>query len=307
MAVTHKVANASTVSASHPLRPAGQASSILLPVAMLHPIIRVAHRMAGPLNIASRIIFDHEIVIIVRGEGELLLPDGPHRFGPRHLLLIPPFLAHEFTSRGMCEHIAIHFDLAPDVPKGSDAPSGRRPYRVRLSHGLELPLHVTMLENDPIQRAVERALERWRSGDTLDQVHASADLLQAIVLLLQRQRTGRASPQQARAQFHMDKAMRHISAHYRTIRSAAEIAQAAGISTSQLNRLARSWTGHSAMELLRRARVDQARRLLATGELSIKEVAVACGFASPYHFSKVFRRIDGLPPSQYQASMMKTR
>jgi AraC family transcriptional regulator of arabinose operon len=59
------------------------------------------------------------------------------------------------------------------------------------------------------------------------------------------------------------------------------------------------------MELLRRARVEEARRLLAAGDLSIKQVAIACGFASPYHFSKVFRRIDGLPPSQYQASVLK--
>lgn len=295
------------ISAAHPLRSTRAMASLLLPAGLLHPQIRLAHRVTGPLNIPSRIIFDHEIVIIVRGEGELLLPDGPHPFAPRHLLLLPPFLPHEFRSAGTCEHIAIHFDLAPGVPKGSSDPSGRRPYRVRLSHGLELPLHVTMLENDPIQRAVERALERWRSDDTLNQVHASADLLQAIVLLLQRQRTARVSPQQARAQLHMDKAMAYIAAHYRTIRSVGEIARAAGISTSQLNRLAHSWTGHSAMELLRRARVDQARRLLAAGELSIKEVAIACGFASQYHFSKVFRRIDGLPPSQYQASIMTAR
>ena len=103
----------------------------------------------------------------------------------------------------------------------------------------------------------------------------------------------------------MERALGYIGERFRSITSAAEVAEAAGVGVSQLNRIARVWTGQSIMESVRRVRVEHARKLLAEPTLSIKEVAAACGFADPYHFSKVFRKIDGLPPSEYRASVLK--
>jgi transcriptional regulator GlxA family with amidase domain len=54
------------------------------------------------------------------------------------------------------------------------------------------------------------------------------------------------------------------------------------------------------MEYLQRVRVQHARELLKDIDLSIKEVAARTGFSDPYHFSRVFRRIDGLSPAYYR-------
>ncbi|HEY0235935.1 MAG TPA: helix-turn-helix transcriptional regulator [Afipia sp.] len=43
-------------------------------------------------------------------------------------------------------------------------------------------------------------------------------------------------------------------------------------------------------------RIDRARRLLLTPNLTIAEVALACGFASQSHFHKVFTARAGLSP-----------
>ena len=58
------------------------------------------------------------------------------------------------------------------------------------------------------------------------------------------------------------------------------------------------------MEYLRRVRVQQARVLLEDVDLSIKEIARRVGFEDPFHFSKVFHRIDGLPPSLYREALL---
>ncbi len=36
-----------------------------LPLEQINPLVRIAHRVARPLNLAERIIFDHELVLIV--------------------------------------------------------------------------------------------------------------------------------------------------------------------------------------------------------------------------------------------------
>jgi transcriptional regulator GlxA family with amidase domain len=58
------------------------------------------------------------------------------------------------------------------------------------------------------------------------------------------------------------------------------------------------------MDYLRRVRVQQARVLLGDVDLSIKEIARRVGFDDPYHFSKVFHRIDGLPPTLYREALL---
>ena len=55
------------------------------------------------------------------------------------------------------------------------------------------------------------------------------------------------------------------------------------------------------MDYLRCLRMDRAKQLLLAGELSVAQVADAVGFADPYHFSRVFRQHEGMPPTEYRA------
>ncbi len=89
--------------------------------------------------------------------------------------------------------------------------------------------------------------------------------------------------------------------------SLSACAQAAGLSPTRFAHRFRELTGYAPMEYLRRLRIDQARRLLADQSLSIRAVAERCGFTDPYHFSRVFRTIDGLSPSLYREAALAGR
>lgn len=43
-------------------------------------------------------------------------------------------------------------------------------------------------------------------------------------------------------------------------------------------------------------RLERARHLLVQTELSVIEIAIACGFSSPGHFSRVYRTHYGVSP-----------
>lgn len=76
------------------------------------------------------------------------------------------------------------------------------------------------------------------------------------------------------------------------------LAEMAGVSLRQLERLFRTHLQATVSEVYQRIRLDHARRLLRTTELSVMEVAVACGFVSGSHFARVFRRAFGCAPTQ---------
>jgi transcriptional regulator GlxA family with amidase domain len=67
------------------------------------------------------------------------------------------------------------------------------------------------------------------------------------------------------------------------------LAQDVGMSTRQLERLFRRYLNRSPKRYYMELRLQKARNLLMQTDMSVINVALACGFASPSHFSKCYR------------------
>jgi transcriptional regulator GlxA family with amidase domain len=71
--------------------------------------------------------------------------------------------------------------------------------------------------------------------------------------------------------------------------SPADLAEDVGMSTRQLERLFRRYLNRSPKRYYMELRLSKARNLLMQTDMSVINVALACGFASPSHFSKCYR------------------
>jgi len=71
--------------------------------------------------------------------------------------------------------------------------------------------------------------------------------------------------------------------------SPATLARDVGMSTRQLERLFRRYLNRSPKRYYMELRLGKARNLLMQTDMSVINVALACGFASPSHFSKCYR------------------
>ena len=71
--------------------------------------------------------------------------------------------------------------------------------------------------------------------------------------------------------------------------SPADLAEEVGMSTRQLERLFRRYLNRSPKRYYMELRLQKARNLLMQTDMSVINVALACGFASPSHFSKCYR------------------
>ncbi len=71
--------------------------------------------------------------------------------------------------------------------------------------------------------------------------------------------------------------------------SPAILAQEVGMSTRQLERLFRRYLSRSPKRYYMELRLQKARNLLMQTDMTVINVALACGFASPSHFSKCYR------------------
>ncbi|MEM6439819.1 MAG: GlxA family transcriptional regulator [Pseudomonadota bacterium] len=80
-----------------------------------------------------------------------------------------------------------------------------------------------------------------------------------------------------------------MHAHIEEPLSAAQLADEVQMSTRQLERLFRRYLDRSPKRYYLELRLEKARRLLLQTDMSVINVALACGFTSPSHFSKCYR------------------
>jgi AraC family transcriptional regulator len=77
-----------------------------------------------------------------------------------------------------------------------------------------------------------------------------------------------------------------------------QLADAACVTPEHLCRLFQASIGQSPLEAVRLARLEYAAGLLARSNYTISQISVLCGFANPFHFSRAFKRVYGLAPTQ---------
>jgi AraC family transcriptional regulator len=83
----------------------------------------------------------------------------------------------------------------------------------------------------------------------------------------------------------------------------AVLATAACVTPEHLCRLFQATVGHSPMETVRLARLDRAAMLLVRSNSTVAAVADFCGFATPFHFTRLFKQAYGLSPRDLRAAI----
>lgn len=79
-----------------------------------------------------------------------------------------------------------------------------------------------------------------------------------------------------------------------------KLSETLGLSRGHLHRKIKELTGTSPVEFLRTYRLNKATQLLRQNAYTVSEVAYRTGFSSPAYFSKCFKAVYGVTPTDYQ-------
>ena len=96
------------------------------------------------------------------------------------------------------------------------------------------------------------------------------------------------------------KAERFIWENYTKKISLKEIANVSGLSASYFSTIFREEMGENLSNYLNRLRVEKAASMLLSTNMSISEIAAACGFEDQSWFSKIFKNNTGITPGKYR-------
>jgi AraC-like DNA-binding protein len=226
------------------------------------------------------------VIICVDGAGWCRLPSGRYDVEAGQVLVIPAGVAHSYGAAGdhpwtiWWLHLggADVAELVGAVLAGTDGPV------VRVG---DLYQAVSLVED---------VLRRMERDDSIRSRQAAAGSAWHLLALLAADRAG-APASRADA---IDQAEQYLREHLGARISVAELAGLARLSPSHFAALFRRATGTGVLQYQTRLRMSRARELLDTTDQPIAEIARALGYADPFYFSRQFRSVHGVSPSDYR-------
>jgi AraC-like DNA-binding protein len=94
------------------------------------------------------------------------------------------------------------------------------------------------------------------------------------------------------------KAIRFITDHYAEPLSIHMVASEVSLNPVYFGALFKQSTGVTFRQYLLSIRLNQAEDMLRNGSFNVNETSRNCGFADIFYFSRIFKKIKGVPPSQ---------
>ena len=252
-------------------------------------ILRSEGRYDYPLHRHTQ----YELILVQKGPYRCALNGATVALERGEALLIKPGDEHrDFFVAGQA-HFVLHFQLylggsrqAPTVPLfQGDVAIEQQTCRSDLSGRFDLI--------DQIAREAESS-QPYASGiqDALLEI-----LFWRVIRHLPRDGLSSQFRQVSRDQDFLSRLYGAFDAHAASGFGVEDMARQLGVSTRTLHHQVKRLTGVTPKAAFDRYRVELARDLLKNPDLSVKEIGFRLGFANPYHFSRVFKRVTGLAPS----------
>lgn len=238
-----------------------------------------------------------QILLLINGSLQVKLEEHHHQLQGNWVVSIPPGCVHGFEFPADTQGMVLSIE-ASLLNSQSQQFQG-------LASFLDCPHTVNFSEQDVLFAQFKDYLNLMRQE--LKQPYTGHEamlswLIAALLLTLWRQsqysHTQIQSNPKSTQTFQQFRQL--LEAHYREQWDVQTYAHALHASVSSLNRLCQEKSGNSAKGLIQeRVLLEAKRRLIYTQE-SLERVAESLGFKDPAYFSRFFKNLAGLPPSEYR-------
>lgn len=180
------------------------------------------------------------------------------------------------------------------IDRLSPSTEGCRMVRRRLLELLTIVTRQFDLDPESLMWDGVCVLDRVESACSTSELKATT---REAVMSLMRERT---DVSRSPSHIHVERVRRYIEAHYDEPLSLEDAAAKARLSAHYFSRLFKSYTGMTFVDFVNSVRVSEAKRLLRSSTLSIKEISTDVGFEDQNYFTRVFKQHSHVTPTGYR-------
>ncbi len=168
--------------------------------------------------------------------------------------------------------------------------------------GTAASLSVKGADPDAFSDAVAKCLDHCDAErGSASRARITAYLLEGVASLKGR----RSAKVRMRASEQADRAADFIENNYMHGITAGDVAAKLGIDRTHFFRIFKAKTGISPEQYIMKLRMKAAKDLLSSGTNTVTEIASLVGVSDVYYFSKLFKRTEGISPTEYRKNFNK--
>lgn len=237
----------------------------------------------------------HELYFLVSGKRRYFIGHKIYDVSPKNLVFIPRFETHKTTSLNMSGYDRYVLFVYEKSLRGFIELLGKEEFNRLMNCGcLKLPQNAArQIEND-----LEILCNECRAVSPYSYVYLN-HLVQDILLCALRYGNEKSTSFVESADKIQD-ISKFIQENYDTQITLDSAAKAVYMERTYFSKRFKQLTGFGFQEFLTQTRISAARRMLKDTNLSIIEIAGRCGFSSSNYFGDVFRRLNGVSPSEFR-------
>ena len=225
-----------------------------------------------------------QILSLTGGRGQVTLDGTTFELTPPVVVVVPALTVHGYMFSHDVEGVIVTL-MARDMTEGIDDPSAG----------------VIATGTDPVRYALNGLLaEADHPGEQHDLAMRTNITLLQVALHRARSQPAASEAGEGRARYHVSAFRQLVDQKFRETRRIADYAEALGISQTHLSRVCRQVLGASALAVIERRIALEARRQLLFSTLSIKQIGAELGYEDPAYFTRMLKRVLGVPPLTFR-------
>lgn len=280
------------------------------------PYVRYAHINGGPSDlffVPTRIIYDYEMIFMTEGELLVRTEDQSYLLTAGDLHVMKPFVTHKRTvpEGKHCFYYNIHFDLMYDGIDFSTDEVYAKPCDDKLSEAeiipelanrniyelkdFILPSKLKIINTYEYQVIFDKIIAAYEENTLPSKIRLSGYMMVLISMMFDSMIEDAGAENYAEI---ISKCSEFIINNYNTDVDIVALALEYGFSPNYFRKIFKKLTHMSPHDFLISYRLDQAKKLLLTGQYKINEVAYMVGYNNPYYFSRAYKKQFGVPPSE---------
>jgi AraC-like DNA-binding protein len=229
----------------------------------------------------------HSIEFVARGRGHIRLDTADHPLTPGSVFSYGPGVPHVITMDANDPLVKYFVDLA-----GTDAG------RLLAEYGPDRGRVLQVTSPEAVLRIFDDLVATGRSDTRYTPLLCAAIARQLLYKVAETSVDRQVRTTAAFATFQTCKEF--IRDHHLTIRGLDEVGERCGVDTAYLCRLFKRFDDQSPYQYLLRLKMNAAAHRLQAPGAMVKQVAHELGFRDPFHFSRAFKKVFGLPPDHFR-------
>lgn len=234
---------------------------------------------------------EHEIYYLESGRTKYFIEDELYFLNPGEMIFVPRRVFHKTNSEDntVAKRILLCFDdefIDEEYKKYIEEFTKNKNITIGSKHHNKITEILTKIENEEIKKE--------KDYEAMQKLYFNQ-----LLVLISRYRSHKNEVEFSRSYSFIQDIAKYISANVESDLSLEALACHFAITPNHLSKQFKKITGVGLNDFINISRITSAERLLVSTNMSITEIALACGFNDSNYFASVFKKFKGITPKKY--------